>query len=56
MIVGLAISGNGDKALDMFSQMLRASIKPDEVAYVGVLSACTHNGNETFVINSCNLR
>ncbi|XP_024036902.1 putative pentatricopeptide repeat-containing protein At3g15930 [Citrus clementina] len=56
MIVGLAISGHGDKALDMFSQMLRASIRPDEVTYVGVLSACTHNGNENFVINSCNLR
>ena len=56
MIVGLAINGHGDKALDMFSQMLRASIRPDEVTYVGVLSACTHNGNENFVINRCNLR
>ena len=44
MIVGLAIS-------DPFP-----TIRPDEVTYVGVLSACTHNGNETFVINSCNLR
>ncbi|GAY67698.1 hypothetical protein CUMW_258650, partial [Citrus unshiu] len=43
MIVGLAIS-------DPFP-----TIRPDEVTYVGVLSACTHNGNETFVINSCNL-
>ena len=43
-IVGLAINGHGDKALDMFSQMLRASIIPDEVTYVGVLSACTHTG------------
>ncbi|KDO38590.1 hypothetical protein CISIN_1g045555mg, partial [Citrus sinensis] len=43
MIVGLAISGHGDTALDMFSQMLRASIRLDEVTYVGVLSACTHN-------------
>ncbi|KAH9666774.1 putative pentatricopeptide repeat-containing protein [Citrus sinensis] len=44
MIVGLAINGHGDKGLDMFSQMLRASIIPDEVTYVGVLSACTHTG------------
>ncbi|KAH9715187.1 hypothetical protein KPL71_020953 [Citrus sinensis] len=31
MIVGLAISGHGDTALDMFSQMLRASIRLDEM-------------------------
>ncbi|KAJ0075054.1 hypothetical protein Patl1_34576 [Pistacia atlantica] len=44
MIVGLAINGHGQEALDMFSEMLRASITPDEVTYVGVLCACTHTG------------
>ncbi|KAL4039149.1 hypothetical protein IC575_002794 [Cucumis melo] len=44
MIVGLAVNGHGEKALDMFSNMLKASILPDEITYIGVLSACTHTG------------
>ncbi|KAA8541938.1 hypothetical protein F0562_023090 [Nyssa sinensis] len=39
MIVGLAINGHGKEALDMFSQMLRASVTPDEpnVAHYGCM-------------------
>ncbi|KAJ8774276.1 hypothetical protein K2173_009707 [Erythroxylum novogranatense] len=44
MIVGLAVNGYGVEALDMFSLMLKASISPDEVTYIGVLCACTHTG------------
>ncbi|GAV75449.1 PPR domain-containing protein/PPR_2 domain-containing protein/DYW_deaminase domain-containing protein [Cephalotus follicularis] len=44
MIVGFAINGLGEEALDMFSQMLNASVKPDEVTYTGVLCACAHTG------------
>ena len=44
MIVGLAINGHGEEALDMFSEMLKASIAPDEITYIGVLCACTHTG------------
>ncbi|PSS07526.1 Pentatricopeptide repeat-containing protein [Actinidia chinensis var. chinensis] len=44
MIVGLAINGQGKEALDMLSDMLSASITPDEVTYIGVLCACTHTG------------
>lgn len=44
VIVGLAINGYGEEALDMFSQMLEASIMPDEITCVGVLCACTHTG------------
>ncbi|XP_057969255.1 putative pentatricopeptide repeat-containing protein At3g15930 [Malania oleifera] len=44
MIVGLAINGHGEESLDMFSQMLEASISPDEITYTGVLCACTHSG------------
>ncbi|XP_021895947.1 putative pentatricopeptide repeat-containing protein At3g15930 [Carica papaya] len=44
MVVGLAINGHAEEAIDMFLQMLEASIEPDEVTYVGVLSACTHAG------------
>lgn len=44
MIVGLAINGHGREALAMFSNMLIALQRPDEVTYIGVLSACTHAG------------
>ncbi|KAF4399736.1 hypothetical protein G4B88_022819 [Cannabis sativa] len=44
VIVGLAVNGHGEEALDMFSQMLKASITPDEVTCIGVLCACTHTG------------
>lgn len=44
MIVGLAINGHGEEALTMFSNMLEASVTPDEITYIGVLCACTHAG------------
>lgn len=44
MIIGLATNGHETEALDMFFEMLRASETPDEVTYIGVLSACTHMG------------
>lgn len=44
VIVGLAINGHGEEALDMFSQMLKASIDPDDITCVGVLCAWTHTG------------
>lgn len=44
MIVGFAINGHGEEALDMFSDMMEASVIPDEITYIGVLCACTHTG------------
>ncbi|CAN6442049.1 unnamed protein product [Victoria cruziana] len=43
MITGFAINGYAEEALDLFSKMV-SSVKPDEVTYIGVLSACTHAG------------
>ncbi|KAK2432439.1 pentatricopeptide repeat-containing protein [Trifolium repens] len=47
MIVGLANNGRGEEALTMFSNMLEASVTPDEITYIGVLCACTHVGMVT---------
>ncbi|WJX42741.1 hypothetical protein P8452_29938 [Trifolium repens] len=47
MIVGLANNGHGEEALTMFSNMLEASVTPDEITYIGVLCACTHVGMVT---------
>ncbi|THG16076.1 hypothetical protein TEA_005611 [Camellia sinensis var. sinensis] len=44
IIVGLAMHGQGGRALDLFSEMPKMGIEPDSVTYVGVLMACSHTG------------
>ncbi|MED6179527.1 hypothetical protein PIB30_001823 [Stylosanthes scabra] len=44
MISGLAAHGGGSEALRVFKVMLEEGLAPDDVVYVGVLSACSHAG------------
>ncbi|XP_044336017.1 putative pentatricopeptide repeat-containing protein At3g15930 [Triticum aestivum] len=44
VILGLAVNGHGEEAIDMFDRMLRVFEVPDEVTFIGVLTACTHSG------------
>ncbi|KAJ7540077.1 hypothetical protein O6H91_10G001000 [Diphasiastrum complanatum] len=44
MIAGYAQNGLGKDALALFEQMQREGMKPDEVTYISVLSACAHSG------------
>ncbi|XP_026439672.1 pentatricopeptide repeat-containing protein At1g06143-like [Papaver somniferum] len=44
IIEGLAVHGYGEAALDMFRGMEKEKIKPNEVTFISVLSACTHSG------------
>lgn len=44
MIVGLAINGEGQRAIKAFSEMHKMRIKPNDVTYLGILIACTHSG------------
>lgn len=44
MISGLAMHGNANKALELFSRMISEGFKPDDITFVGVLSACNHAG------------
>lgn len=44
MMDGYAQHGRGLEALEIFSMMKEHGVKPDSVAMVGVLSACSHNG------------
>ena len=46
MIGGLAKHGFAEKAVFLFEKMLREGLRPNEVAYTGVLSACAHAGME----------
>ncbi|KAF9624323.1 hypothetical protein IFM89_009231 [Coptis chinensis] len=44
IIGGLAIHGLGEMAVDLFMEMERLSVKPDDITFIGVLSACDHSG------------
>ncbi|XP_078437671.1 pentatricopeptide repeat-containing protein At2g29760, chloroplastic-like [Wolffia australiana] len=44
IISGLAMNGQGAQALETFRQMQREGMKPDDVTFVAVLSACSHSG------------
>lgn len=44
MITGLAVHGHAEDALELFSLMQSSGQKPDAVAFIGVLCACSHAG------------
>ncbi|KAE8724038.1 putative pentatricopeptide repeat-containing protein [Hibiscus syriacus] len=44
MISAYGMSGQGDKAMSLFSNMQNSGLPPDSIAFVSVLSACSHAG------------
>ncbi|KAL8237084.1 hypothetical protein R6Q59_018165 [Mikania micrantha] len=44
MILGYAQNGQDIEALRLYEEMLNENIKPDSITFVGVLSACMHEG------------
>ncbi|KAM7490991.1 hypothetical protein LguiA_033912 [Lonicera macranthoides] len=44
MISGLALHGCGLEALQVFTDMIEHGLEPDDVVYVGVLTACSRAG------------
>eukprot|EP00268_Persea_americana_P034645 TRINITY_DN34268_c0_g4_i1.p1 TRINITY_DN34268_c0_g4~~TRINITY_DN34268_c0_g4_i1.p1 ORF type:complete len:623 (-),score=96.38 TRINITY_DN34268_c0_g4_i1:966-2834(-) len=44
MISGLALHGYGNRATCLFEEMLKLMIEPDDISFIGVLSACSHAG------------
>ncbi|KAL5543158.1 hypothetical protein UlMin_010868 [Ulmus minor] len=44
MIAGLALHGLGNEAIEMFSNMESAQVKPNEITFIAILSACSHAG------------
>ncbi|KAK3218168.1 hypothetical protein Dsin_012138 [Dipteronia sinensis] len=44
MIAAYAHHGRGREAINLFNQMQDLGFKPDDVTYVGLLSACSHAG------------
>ncbi|KAL6554311.1 hypothetical protein OROMI_019984 [Orobanche minor] len=45
MITGFAHNGSGGLALELFSKLVDEGHEPNDVTFIGVLSACTHVGN-----------
>ncbi|KZV50263.1 pentatricopeptide repeat-containing protein mitochondrial-like [Dorcoceras hygrometricum] len=44
MIMGFAINGLSEEALNTFGRMAEAGVEPNNVTFIGVLSACAHGG------------
>ncbi|KAK2966280.1 hypothetical protein RJ640_018091 [Escallonia rubra] len=44
MISGLAMHGQAHRALELFMKMDNYGLSPDDISFVGVLSACSHAG------------
>lgn len=44
MITGLAQLGRSQQALQLFEDMRLAGVRPNQITFVGVLSACSHAG------------
>ncbi|XP_051121528.1 pentatricopeptide repeat-containing protein At2g29760, chloroplastic-like [Andrographis paniculata] len=44
MIMGLAVNGNGDEALSLFSEIQELGLRPNSGTLLAVLCACSHSG------------
>ncbi|XP_020536211.1 pentatricopeptide repeat-containing protein At4g14170 isoform X2 [Jatropha curcas] len=44
LILGYGLSGNVSVALELFDQMHLRGVRPNDVTFLGVLSACAHGG------------
>ncbi|XP_071711969.1 pentatricopeptide repeat-containing protein At2g27610-like [Rutidosis leptorrhynchoides] len=44
MLVGYAQHGLGQKSLEIYKKMLDSKVKPNDITFIGVLSACSHSG------------
>ncbi|CAM8933962.1 unnamed protein product [Rhodiola kirilowii] len=44
IIMGLGNHGFAEMALDCFTKMIEEGIKPNDITFIGVLSACSHGG------------
>ena len=44
MIAGLAMHGYGEEAIQLFHEMEESGIRPDGIAFISILYACSHAG------------
>ncbi|KAE8646545.1 hypothetical protein Csa_004959 [Cucumis sativus] len=55
IICGLALCGLEKDAVKLFDKMLSYGIRPDKIAFLGVLSACSHGGFVSMGLHYFNL-
>ncbi|XP_008453700.2 pentatricopeptide repeat-containing protein At1g09190 [Cucumis melo] len=44
IILGFALNGKGEFAIDLFMEMRKEDVKPNDATFVAVLTACVHSG------------
>lgn len=44
MISGCALHGQGREAVQLFERMMAKGVKPNEITFIGILTACSHAG------------
>ncbi|XAR52837.1 hypothetical protein NMG60_11021139 [Bertholletia excelsa] len=44
LIGGYALNGYGEEAIILFQKMVARGVAPDQVTFIGILSACSHSG------------
>ncbi|KAI5340413.1 hypothetical protein L3X38_019687 [Prunus dulcis] len=44
MIVGYGLHGRGREAIDLYHSMQQAGVRPNDVTFLGLLTACNHSG------------
>ncbi|XP_072966003.1 pentatricopeptide repeat-containing protein At4g08210 isoform X2 [Typha angustifolia] len=52
MIAGCGYNGKSIEAIEHFQEMLKSGVKPNEITFLGVLSACRHGG---LVMEACRI-
>lgn len=45
MIAGYGVHGQIEAAVSLFTQMVQSGMRPNEVTFMNILSACTHSGS-----------
>ncbi|PKA50109.1 Pentatricopeptide repeat-containing protein [Apostasia shenzhenica] len=44
MIMGYGLHGQGNEAISLFHEMVQSKVMPNDVTFIGLLSACKHSG------------
>ncbi|KAK9690363.1 hypothetical protein RND81_09G122600 [Saponaria officinalis] len=47
MMIGFGIHGYGEEAMELFNDMKNSEIKPNDITFIGLLTACSHAGMVT---------
>ncbi|GLU16981.1 hypothetical protein SLE2022_333810 [Rubroshorea leprosula] len=44
MISGMAVQGDGERALELFREMEKAGVRPDDITFIVIFTACCYSG------------